>query len=481
MLFHSYVFILVFLPTTFALYFYLQYLKLPVAARSLLLCASLFFYSWWNILYLPLILFSILCNYKVGTVLLNEVHSERARKNVLGAGIAVNIGLLGFFKYADFFISNVNLVMRTDFDLLHLMLPLAISFFTFQQIAYLVDSYKKKVKDNSFLNYALFVTFFPQLIAGPIVHHKQMMPQFGAGKNNTINYENIAKGLFIFAIGLFKKIMIADAFAFWANLGFDNPYELNLLEAWVASLSFGFQLYFDFSGYADMAIGIALMFNIKLPVNFRSPYKATSIQEFWQRWHITLSNFLRDYISLPLKRRGVSLRLNIFLTFMVSGIWHGAGWTFVIWGALHGAALVIQDIWKGLGFKLGVILAWPLTFIFLTVTRVFFRANDFDDAIHMLHKMFFGQVVLPSSLQNPLGFLSQYGVTFGRYLGNLRTTNGAINALIIGFIIILLFKNSTEMMEEMKPGKKSMLFTAFLFTVALTNLAKEQEFYYFIF
>lgn len=421
-------------------------------------------------------------NYAIGLkIAKNATETRIKKKTLLIFGLVVNVSLLGYFKYYDFFITNTNLLLDTNFSLMHIALPLAISFFTFQQIAYLSDSYSGRVKENNFINYALFVTFFPQLIAGPIVHHKQMMPQFASHGSKSLNYENIAKGIFIFAIGLFKKVAIADTFAQWSDYGFDAPYELNFIEAWVASLSFGFQLYFDFSGYTDMAIGIALLFNIKLPVNFKSPYRALNIQEFWKRWHITLSHFLRDYISLPLKKRKVTLHVNILLTFLISGIWHGAGWTFVIWGLLHGMALVILDIWKKIGFKMNIILAWLITFNFLNTTRVFFRADNVSDALHILHTMIFGQIVLPQRLEKSLDFLLAYDISFGKYLSHLHTDGTAIIALIFAFILILYFKNSSELTDNMTPNKKNIFFTVLLLLVSMAYLHREIQFYYFIF
>ena len=301
MLFNSYGFIFVFLPITFFIYFYLNHKKLTKASEGFLVCGSLFFYSWWNVAYLPIILSSLVFNYIIGRSLSKSSKNKSKRfskKTILTFGIVFNLSLLGYFKYADFLIENFNLTFDTNAELLQLALPLAISFFTFQQISYLVDSYRQETKEFNFLNYALFVTFFPQLIAGPIVHHKEMMPQFANTRSKVKNYRNIAMGLFIFSIGLFKKVVIADTFAVWATNGFDVAEKLGMIEAWVASLSYTFQLYFDFSGYTDMAIGIALLFNIKLPINFNSPYKATSIQDFWRRWHMTLSRFLKDYVYI---------------------------------------------------------------------------------------------------------------------------------------------------------------------------------------
>lgn len=398
MLFNSFEYILLFLPVTFFIYFFLNQKRLTVASRGFLVCASLFFYSWWNPIYLPLILLSVLFNYVIGSSLSKEKeHKKVNAKTLLTIGIMANVGLLGYFKYADFFISNVNFALGSDISLLHLGLSLAISFFTFQQIAYLVDSYRGETHEYDFLNYAVFVCFFPQLIAGPIVHHKEMMPQFANIRNKVINYKNITAGLFIFSIGLCKKVLIADTFAIWATHGFDNAQILNFGEAWATSLSYTFQLYFDFSGYADMAIGCALLFNIKIPINFNSPYKAVDIQDFWRRWHITLSNFLKDYIYIPLggnKLGNFRTYTNLMATFVIGGVWHGAGWTFVFWGFLHGLALVVHRVWKQLGFGINKIVAWFITFNFVNFSWVFFRAKDWDDAFKVLNGMFDFQITV---------------------------------------------------------------------------------------
>jgi len=367
--------------------------RLITGAKGFLVFASLFFYSWWNISYLPLILTSMLFNYVIGNSLNENFKKvQMHKKTLLGFGIIANLSLLGYFKYTDFFLENFNLAFDGSVPLLHLALPLAISFFTFQQIAYLVDSYRGETAEYDFLNYALFVTFFPQLIAGPIVHHAEMMPQFSSKWNLVKKYKNIALGLFIFTIGLFKKVVIADTFAQWASYGFDKTEILGFVEAWVTSLSYTFQLYFDFSGYTDMAIGAALLFNIKLPINFNSPYKALDIQDFWRRWHITLSRFLRDYIYIPLggNRKGsFKTYTNLLATFILGGIWHGAGWTFVFWGFMHGMALAIHRLWKSLGFTMPKILGWFITFNFVNIAWVFFRAKEWEDAIKVIKGMFF--------------------------------------------------------------------------------------------
>lgn len=393
--------------------------------------------------------------------------------------------LLGYFKYSDFFISNVNFIFNTQIPHLNLLLPLAISFFTFQQIAYLVDSATGGgTKQYDFLNYCLFVTFFPQLIAGPIVHHKEMMPQFANVRNKIINYKNIALGLFIFSIGLFKKVVIADSFAVWTTNGFDKATILNLFEAWATSLSYTFQLYFDFSGYCDMAIGAALLFNIKLPINFNSPYKALNIQDFWRRWHITLSRFLRDYIYIPLggNRKGrLRTYANLMATFIIGGIWHGAGWTFVFWGFLHGVALVIHRIWSELGFKMNKFLAWFITFNFINITWVFFRAKDWDDALKVLKGMFgLSGIVLPNFLETKLGFLTKYGVGFDGFIERVGDKNTLL-FIMLGFILTLAFKNSIKILEKLDFSFKYLIFSATIFSWAILSLNKISEFLYFNF
>ena len=445
MLFNSYEFIFFFLPFVYLLYFTLHRYGNTWIAKLFLVLSSLFFYSWWNPVYLPLILGSMLFNYITG----QKLARNQKPKLLLFFGVSVNLGLLGYFKYADFLINNTNFLFGTEIPLLHLVLPLAISFFTFQQIAYLVDSYRHETKEYNFLNYALFVTFFPQLIAGPIVHHKEMMPQFSDANNRDPKAVHIAEGLFIFAIGLFKKVVIADTFAVWATEGFDHAASLDFSAAWITSLSYTFQLYFDFSGYTDMAIGAALLFNIRLPRNFNSPYKATSIQDFWRRWHITLSRFLRDYIYIPLGGNRKSERrthYNLMITFVLGGIWHGAGWTFLFWGALHGFALIIHRIWKKVGKTLPKVAAWLITFLFVNISWVFFRAKSFDDAFKVLKGMF-----------GLNGITAAYNTM-------------ALWYIAAAFIIILFFQNSNELSADRKLKKYYLLLTTLLFLFALLQM-----------
>lgn len=491
MLFNSYEFIFLFLPITFFVYFWLNKKRLTQASKAWLVFASLFFYSWWNAIYLPLILGSILFNFTVGSTITKmgsistTLSKGFSRKSLLAFGIISNILLLAYFKYMDFFILNANTLLGSQWNLMHIVLPLGISFFTFTQIAYLVDAYRNEVKEMDYLNYTLFVTFFPHLLAGPILHHKEMMPQFDSLKSKVINYKNIAAGLFLFSIGLFKKVVIADTFAQWANAGFDTAQTLNLIEAWVTSLSYTFQLYFDFSGYTDMALGVALLFNIRLPINFNSPYKALDIQDFWRRWHITLSRFLRDYIYIPLGgNRNGELRTysNLFTVFLVGGLWHGASWMFVIWGALHGSAIVIHRAWKSLGFTMNKYLAWFITFNFINITWVFFRAKDGTHVQNIFNGMLgLNGIVLPSFLANKLPFLHQFGVSFGRFLLTIKGDLVTFAAIAAGFTILLMFRNSTTLSEQLKPTLTFQTWTAVALAFGLLNLTKVSEFLYFNF
>ena len=410
-----------------------------------------------------------------------------SKKSLLQIGLVFNIGLLAYFKYADFFISNTNSLVNTDIGLLHLALPLAISFFTLQQIAFLVDSYEGLAKEKNFLNYIIFVTFFPQLIAGPIVHHKEMMPQFVSIRNKAKNYKNIAMGLFILSIGLFKKVVIADTFAIWATAGFDTATTLNLFEAWFTSLSYTFQLYFDFSGYTDIAMGAALLFNIKLPINFNSPYKATGIIDFWQRWHITLSRFVTTYIYTPLVKSFDNLNFHkamiaTFVTFLIAGLWHGASWMFVIFGGLHGLALVVNNYWKKTKIKINKILAWFITFNFVNITMVFFRAEEWDDAIKVLSSMFsLDNIMLPNILESVLPFLNKYGVEFGWFTQNIQGRSFTLVFLIIGFILVLFFENSSKKLDNFKLNFINSFIFVMAFTISFYKLSGYSEFLYFRF
>lgn len=484
MLFNSIEFIFFFLPLSVVGYWLLQARNHNVAS-CWLVCCSLFFYGWWNPAYVPLILLSSAVNYAIGEKLSSGVKRQAVSKGLLAAGVTFNLLLLGYFKYTDFLIFNINAVFSSNIDALHIVLPLAISFFTFQQISFLVDSYKGITEEHSPLTYLLFVCFFPQLIAGPIVHHKQMMPQFNALKNQSLSYQHMAQGLYLFAIGLFKKVILADEFAVIANSGYADTAALTLLEAWATSLSYSLQLYFDFSAYCDMAMGAALFFNIKLPINFNSPYKALSIQDFWRRWHITLSQFLRDYlyISLGGNRHGLPRTLlNLFTTFVIGGIWHGAGWTFIIWGALHGAALILHRLWQLTGIRLNSVLSWLLTFNFVNIAWLYFRAETVTDANNLLKAMLGANgVAVSEDLERWFGWLVAAG-QIPEKMPTMRDLSQTEMGWIIGFLLICLFhKNSIQMKDSLRYSVPRVVFSTVIVVWAMVNINRVSEFIYFNF
>lgn len=398
MLFNSNEFIFFFLPITIAVFFILGSRFDRRIVMSWLVLSSLFFYGWWNPAYLWLLIFSIVFNYSFGLLLSRSTKS----KLLLTFGVGVNLSLLAYFKYTNFLIDNINVVFYTDYNFSHIILPLAVSFFTFQQVAYLVDAYRGEVRESNFLNYSLFVSFFPQLIAGPIVHHKEMLPQFARDSTYRWDVSNFNIGLAIFTLGLFKKVVLADGVSNYSTPVFnaaDAGEVITFFQAWSGALAYTLQLYFDFSGYTDMAIGIAKMFGISLPINFNSPYKAINIIEFWRRWHITLSRFLKNYLYIPLggNRKG-SKTFNLFITMLLGGLWHGAAWNFVIWGALHGLYLIINHNWRLFRGKVlthdlnsetyvGKFISIMITFLVVTVAWVFFRAESFSGAINMISGM----------------------------------------------------------------------------------------------
>ena len=394
MLFNSYLFIFLFLPIALIGYFALGRLG-NLAPVMWLALASLVFYSVSNWQFVLLLLASVAFNYGIGLLLISGRLRPLPRFAVLTIGVAGDLLVLGYFKYAGFLAANLNAIFSTGFTV-NILLPVGISFYTFTQIAFLVDAYRGKVARYRLPDYVLFVTYFPHLIAGPILHHKDMIPQFERAAAKRPDAHMILCGLIIFAIGLFKKTCLADGIQPLVTLAF-GPNAPSFDQAWIGALAYTFQLYFDFSGYSDMAIGISLMFGIFLPLNFNSPYKAMSIIDFWRRWHMTLSQFLRDYLYIPLggNRRGRTLRYaNLMITMVLGGLWHGAAWTFIAWGALHGAYLCINHAWNNYGpavaprfARLANIAAFILTFLSVVVAWVFFRADSMSSAIYVLSKM----------------------------------------------------------------------------------------------
>ena len=394
MLFSTVEFLCLFLPITVAGFAIAARMFSLRVASAWLVAASLYFYAYWNVSLLPLLAGSIVVNYLCGRALFRT-----RSKPLLIAGVIFNVGLLGYFKYAGFLVDNAEHVLGVELADLNIVLPLAISFFTFQQIAYIADVYQGKAIEPDFLDYCLFVSFFPQLISGPIVHHSEMMPQFRDRDRQWLNKRLAPVALGFLVIGLYKKVVLADGIAPVADQVFGAAQNgvPAAADAWTGALAYTFQIYFDFSGYSDMAVGVALLFGIRLPLNFNSPYKATNIIDFWRCWHMTLSRFIRDYIYVPLggNRKGKSRRyVNLMLAMLIGGLWHGAGWTFVIWGGLHGLYLMVNHAWRrvfprpGGGSAVGAWAARLLTFFAVVVAWVFFRADDIGDAHRMIQGMF---------------------------------------------------------------------------------------------
>lgn len=432
-------------------------------AAAWLGAASLFFYAWWDYRYLPLLLASIFFNYLFGWRISESITRKR---QWLTTGIICNLALLAYYKYAFFFISSFSQISGYSLSISQIALPIGISFFTFTQIAFLVDTYQGKVKEYRFIHYLLFVTYFPHLIAGPVLHHKEMMPQFSDSNNYRLSWENIAVGFSIFIIGLAKKVLIADNIAPYANDLFNQPNSPSFFIAWGGLFAYTFQLYFDFSGYSDMAIGLSRIFGVKLPLNFNSPYKSINIIDFWRRWHMTLSRFLKDYLYIPLggNRLGATRRhINLMVTMILGGLWHGAGWPFIIWGALHGIYLIINHAWltlsKNLGFQSDLqfwkLTARSITFFAVCFSWVFFRATDLNTA----HQIFSGLTGsfgfgIPNAIGIRLGNLKtpleQMGVEF--YLGGGARFIESWSWITIAAFITFLLPNTQEIMRKFDPA-----------------------------
>ncbi len=484
MLFNSIEYICLFLPLVVIFYYIFLKLRLLTVSKVWLVLASVLFYSWWDPKYTALLLTSMLINFGIGSAFSGKYFQDkRKRKYLLIFGLAVNILILGYFKYANFFIDNINFILHTDIQIAKIILPLGISFFTFTQIAYLVDAYKKEAEEYDILSYLLFVTFFPHLIAGPILHHKEIMPQFSDIKRKVLKYKNVVSGLFLFVIGLFKKTFMADTLSLYVAMGYPaggGNAEISFLEGWIIVFSYTMQIYFDFSGYTDMALGSAKMLNIDLPINFNSPYKAISVQDFWRRWHITLSRFLRDYIYIPLggNRKGeVRMYSNLLVTMLIGGLWHGASWMFVIWGALHGIAQVINKLWQKTKIELPKAFSIFITFMFINFTWIIFRAENFAQAKNIVNALFnINNFIIPKT--HHFDFVFNHSAKYPY----------CILILILTVLFVFICPNSNKIISYIKINSKraailyalafALLFVACVIKLNCTNYS---EFIYFNF
>lgn len=500
MLFNSYVFLFVFLPITWMSFRFACAKKKTAVALVVLMLASLVFYSYWNPPFVFLILFSVLFNFTWGRIIEKNLSYILNKNPFLYIGVGVNLSLIAYFKYANFLMSNIAFVIGWEWSVREIFLPLGISFFTFQQIAYLIDCSRGIAKEHTFTNYALFVTFFPQLIAGPIVRYEEIMPQFLKTRTFSLDYKNLAIGATLFALGFFKKLVIADTLSPWVAAAFDSNYQLTFIEAWGGVLSYTFQIYFDFSGYSDMALGLAKLFNIEIPINFNSPYKAISIIDFWRRWHITLSTFLRDYLYIPLggNRKGAVRRyINLFATMALGGLWHGASWNFVIWGSLHGFFLILNHLFRQILLFVSLPLprlfrpfGWLLTFISVVFAWVFFRALSFSRAIEILYGLIGANGVVLRPNYVPFKWFREILTTVGvefTYPNTWTLIGGKeqIIFLVACMFLILFFPNSNEWCEKSILNKKFTihyaLFFGIVFAISTCFLSRASEFLYFQF
>lgn len=487
MLFNSYIFTLVFLPLCLAGYFGLNRLGRYTLAQFFLFGMSLWFYGYFHPSYLVIMVGSIVGNY-LFTLLLAKLRRPMARKAAMVTAVLLNLGVLFYFKYFDFFLANVNRLIGTSFSGLNVMLPLGISFFTFQQVGYIVDAYRGELRRYPFVQYACFVSYFPQLIAGPIVTHDELIPQFLDESKKHFQWENFAQGLYMFALGAAKKVLLADTFGKVSAWGFGDVLGLDTTNAILVALAYTIQIYFDFSGYCDMATGMARMMNIDLPMNFNSPYKALTIGEFWDRWHMTLTRFLTKYIYFPLggSRKGaVRTYCNILIVFLASGLWHGAAYTYILWGLVHGILSIIGRRWKGWFQSLHPALSWGLTFSMIVLTMSLFRSNTVTDFLNLCKAvvhMQFGPIsdqITGAFLLPELGFLMK---TIPAFL-YLDYYPGALVLLAYGFAMGLILgpKNSREHMLAFRPTPARMVGTALLLAWCILSFSGVSTFLYFNF
>lgn len=487
MLFNSYVFVLLFLPLCIAGYFLLNRLGKYQLGQLILLVMSLWFYGYFTPAYLPIILLSVVLNYGFSYAMLRS-DCQPVRKAIFAIALLANVGILFYYKYFDFFVFNVNALFGTSFAAQNILLPLGISFFTFQQMSYVIDSYRKEVPVYDFIQYACFVTYFPQLIAGPIVTHDELVPQFMDETKKRFSWDNFARGIYIFVLGLAKKVLIADTMGNAANWGFANIAQLDTTNALLSMLAYTIQIYFDFSGYCDMAIGIGQMMNIDLPLNFNSPYKAQNIGQFWSRWHMTLTRFFRKYIYIPLggNRKGkLRTYVHVMIVYLVSGLWHGANWTFVLWGAMHGLATVFYRQFRAVLDRLPRIVNWLMTFAFINVTWVFFRAASIGDACRMLGRIAlldFGGIAdgLIQAFALP-EFTFALNLVPGIDVLKLCPSFLLISFFAVALLIALFSSNAYERMKTFKAKPFVMLYTAVLAVWCIVSFAGVSTFLYFNF
>lgn len=472
MIFTTYKFF-AFLIIVLAVYRLLNYLKFQPIAKIWLILASFYFYAQGAGDFFPFFIATVFFNYVIGSTLIGT-KDERNRKFLLALGLAENIGLLGYFKYANFFVENINYLTKANISLGHIILPIGISFFTFQLIAYLVDCYRGETSDYSILDYLLFISFFPQLIVGPIVHHKDIVPQFESELQSRFNKDRFFLGLFVFSIGCAKKVLLADPLTNYAKVFFANVGAHGVLDAWLSTFAYTFSYYFDLSGYADMAIGMGYLFNVRLPENFNSPYKARNFREYWRRWHMSLSKFLSDYIFRSIYKRGdgsFKFYLAVMTTFFVSGFWHGAGWNFIVWGIVNGIFVSMAHFMYRRKWSLPFGLAWALTFSGVLATRILFVSKGLKAALAAYKKLFDFSIFANMSMGQILYELGKFA-SYNAY---------TIFILIIAMAIAFFARNTREITEDFTLQYKHAVIIAILLTICLVQMTIVSDFLYFQF
>jgi D-alanyl-lipoteichoic acid acyltransferase DltB (MBOAT superfamily) len=457
-------------------------------ATGFLILMSMWFYGYNSIHYLAILIISILLNYLIVELIYKFENIKAIKRLLFLAGLALNIGILFYFKYYDFFMENVNTVFKTNFGYLSLTLPLGISFYTFQQLSYVIDSYKGESENYSLLEYSAYVSFFPQLIAGPIVYHNELIPQLRDEKNHRLNYENLSRGIYTFVLGLAKKVLVADTFSKVVNIGYDNISDLNAVSAIIVMICYSFQIYFDFSGYCDMACGIGYMFNIELPINFNSPYKAASISEFWDRWHMTLTRFFTKYVYIPLggSRKGkLRTYLNVLIVFFVSGVWHGANWTFILWGVINGIGNIFDKVF-GRFFKwVPRAVKVIVTFIFTTFAWSLFRAESISQAASLWRQLKYrGDLTILSDITDMFNNLVEVKFIYRMGFGGVIEAY-PILPLVLFMLAVLLacffMRNTQEKAADGRYNGRRIAVTVVLMIWSILSLSEVSEFLYFNF
>lgn len=487
MLFNSYIFVFAFFPLVVTGYYWLHRMKWEKAALGYLIAMSMVFYGYQNVRYLAILIASILCNYLL-VLWMGKTKTPLRRRIFLAAGLLLNLGILFGFKYYDFFVENVNALFRTDYHFLRLVLPLGISFYTFQQLSYVIDSYRGECEQYSLLEYAAYVSFFPQLIAGPIVYHDELIPQLRDAKNHRIQYGNMSKGIYAFALGMAKKVLVADSLSKVVTAGYANIGSLNSISTVFVMTCYSMQIYFDFSGYCDMAYGIGFLFNVELPINFNSPYKAASVREFWDRWHMTLTRFFTKYVYIPLggSRRGnVRTYWNVLAVFLVSGIWHGANWTFILWGIVNGLGNLFDRLFDKVLNKIPRVIRVAVTFCFCSVAWSMFRADSVEQGMDMIGRLrVHGDGMLHAAVLEAFQGIFEINL-ISRAGGSaiMQAYPWLLPAVVCAVLILVCqcMRNTQEKVNDGRYGKWRMAATVVLLVWSVLSLSEVSEFLYFNF